>query len=164
MLSADARRDGRLSKRGATASRDGGRRRRSSSAALVATVQPAHFRELNDAAFRRVLDPSWRRGVFVQRQVCSPSVIVREIPPEHAQQVSFAEDDAVVSHASLVLSERHLLRVLRRYLSYYHGSRTHLSLDKDAPTPRRIQDATEGRVIEFAEVGGLHRRYERRAA
>src|SRR5947209_9320528 len=25
-----------------------------------------------------------------------------------------------------------------------------------APTPRRIQDATEGRVIEFAEVGGLH--------
>jgi len=101
MLSADARRDGRLSKRGATASRDGGRRRRSSSAALVATVQPAHFRELDDAAFRRVLDPSWRRGVFVQRQVCSRSVIVREIPPEHAQQVSFAEDDAVVSHASL---------------------------------------------------------------
>ena len=39
-----------------------------------------------------------------------------------------------------------------------------LSLDKDAPTPRRIQHATEGRVVEFAEVGGLHHRYERRAA
>ena len=96
MLSADARRDGRLLKRGATASRDGGRRRRSSSAALVAMVQPAHFRELDDAAFRRVLDPSWRRGVFVQRQVCSRSAIVRETSPEHAQQVSFAEDDEVV--------------------------------------------------------------------
>ena len=64
----------------------------------------------------------------------------------------------------IVLSERHLLRVLRRFLSYDHGSRTHLSLDNDAPTPRQIQDATEGRVLEFAEVGGLHHRYERRAA
>ena len=64
----------------------------------------------------------------------------------------------------IVLSERHLLRVLRRYLAYYHASRTHLSLDKDAPTPRRIQHTTEGRVVEFTEVGGLHHRYERRAA
>jgi transposase InsO family protein len=64
----------------------------------------------------------------------------------------------------IVLSERHLRRVLRRYLAYYHGSRTHLSLDKDAPMARRIQHPTEGPVVEFAEVGGLHHRYERRAA
>src|SRR5262245_7964832 len=59
-------------------------------------VQPAHFRELDDATFRRVLDPSWPRGVFVQRQVRSRSVIVREISIEHPQQVSFTEDDDVV--------------------------------------------------------------------
>ena len=64
----------------------------------------------------------------------------------------------------VVLSERHLGRVLMRYLSYYHSSRTHLSLDKDAPTSRRIQHTTEGPVVAFAEVGGLHHRYERRAA
>ena len=64
----------------------------------------------------------------------------------------------------IVVSERHLRRVLARYVAYYHGSRTHLSLDKDAPTSRRIQRATEGNVVEFAEVGGLHHRYERRAA
>jgi len=64
----------------------------------------------------------------------------------------------------IVLSERYLRRVLMRYLSYYHASRTHLSLDKDAPTSRRTQHTTEGSVIEFAEVGGLHHRYERRAA
>ena len=46
----------------------------------------------------------------------------------------------------------------------YHGSRTHLALDKDAPTPRRVQDAAEGHVVAFPEVGGLHHRYERRAA
>jgi hypothetical protein len=39
-----------------------------------------------------------------------------------------------------------------------------LSLAKDAPTPRRAQDIAEGQVVAFAEVGGLHDRYERRAA
>jgi len=63
----------------------------------------------------------------------------------------------------VVLSQRHLRRILTRYLTYYHGARTHLSLEKDAPTPRRIHHTTEGPVVEFAEVGGLHHRYERRA-
>ena len=62
----------------------------------------------------------------------------------------------------IVLSERHLRRVLTAYLTYYHGSRTHLSLKKDAPIPRRQQAITEGDVVAFSEVGGLHHRYERR--
>jgi hypothetical protein len=64
----------------------------------------------------------------------------------------------------VVLGEQHLRRVRASYLAYYHGSRTHLSLAKDAPTPRRVQAVTEGDVIAFREVGGLHHRYERRAA
>ena len=64
----------------------------------------------------------------------------------------------------IVLNERHLRRTLARYLSYYHGARTHLSLAKDAPTPRAVQAATDGAVIAFPEVGGLHHRHERRAA
>ena len=64
----------------------------------------------------------------------------------------------------VVFGERHLRRVLAGYLAYYHGSRTHLSLAKDTPTPRRVQGVTEGDVIAFREVGGLHHRYERRAA
>ena len=64
----------------------------------------------------------------------------------------------------IVLNETHLLRTLARYLSYYHGARTHLSLAKDAPTPRPVQTAIDGTVIAFPEVGGLHHRYERRAA
>jgi hypothetical protein len=46
----------------------------------------------------------------------------------------------------------------------YHVSRTHLSLCKDAPEPRAKQPPECGPVIEIAEVGGLHHRYERRAA
>ena len=64
----------------------------------------------------------------------------------------------------VILGEPHLRRVLAGYAAYYHGSRTHLSLAKDAPTPRRVQGITEGAVIAFRQVGGLHHRYERRAA
>jgi hypothetical protein len=46
----------------------------------------------------------------------------------------------------------------------YHRSRTHLALCKDAPEPRAKQPPECGPVIEIAEVGGLHHRYERRAA
>jgi len=37
-------------------------------------------------------------------------------------------------------------------------------LCKDAPEPRAKQPPECGQVIEIAEVGGLHHRYERRAA
>jgi len=63
------------------------------------------------------------------------------------------------------LNERQLRRVLSRYMVYYHGARTHLSLAKDAPIPRRAQTSEDGpRIAAFPEVGGLHHRYERRAA
>ena len=65
---------------------------------------------------------------------------------------------------TIVLSENHLRRILKSYFAYYHRSRTHISLAKDAPEPRAKQLPELGAVIEIAEVGGLHHRYERRAA
>ena len=64
----------------------------------------------------------------------------------------------------IVLNERHLRRVLRAYVDYYHDSRTHLALKKDAPEPRPIAAVETGRVVALPAVGGLHHRYERRAA
>ena len=64
----------------------------------------------------------------------------------------------------IVLGETHLRRILKSYFGYDHYSRTHLSLAKDAPEPRAKQPPECGSVIEIAEVGGLHHRYERRAA
>jgi transposase InsO family protein len=64
----------------------------------------------------------------------------------------------------VVLGEAHLRRIVRSYVGYYHGARTHLALEKDAPTPRTAQPPEKGRVVEIPEVGGLHHRYERRAA
>jgi len=64
----------------------------------------------------------------------------------------------------IVLSEWHLRLILRSYFDYYHGSRTHLSLNKDSPVPRAVHPPDMGQVVEFPQVGGLHHRYERRAA
>jgi putative transposase len=64
----------------------------------------------------------------------------------------------------IVLGERHLGGILRSYFAYYHGSRTHLSLSKDAPEPRKIHPPDMGKIVELPEVGGLHHLYERFAA
>jgi transposase InsO family protein len=64
----------------------------------------------------------------------------------------------------VVLGERHLRRILTAYFAYYHGARTHLSLDKDAPDGRPIEPPELGPVLSIPEVGGLHHRYVRRAA
>jgi transposase InsO family protein len=64
----------------------------------------------------------------------------------------------------LVLNEQHLRRVLRRFVRYYHGSRTHLALGKDAPEPRNVVPPDMGPIVAFPEVGSLHHRYTRRTA
>jgi hypothetical protein len=47
----------------------------------------------------------------------------------------------------VIFNERHLRRVLSSYVDYYHGTRTHLSLDKDCPDSRPIQHCSVGRVV-----------------
>jgi putative transposase len=62
----------------------------------------------------------------------------------------------------VILSERHLRKILKSYMVYYHWSRTHLALAKDAPESRLIM--SQGEIVATPQVGGLHCRYERRAA
>jgi transposase InsO family protein len=62
----------------------------------------------------------------------------------------------------VVLSARHLKRALACYFRCYHRSRVHLALGKQCPIERPIM--SQGPIIEIAEVGGLHHRYERLAA
>lgn len=64
----------------------------------------------------------------------------------------------------IVFNERHLRRVLSSYMDYYHGTRTHLSLNKDCADTRPVRPPKRGKVIAIAQVGGLHHRYERLAA
>jgi transposase InsO family protein len=64
----------------------------------------------------------------------------------------------------IVSSAAYLYRLLAAYFSYYHRSRTHLVLSKDAPEYRPACGPDGGRIVALPEVGGLHHRYERRAA
>ena len=64
----------------------------------------------------------------------------------------------------IVLSVSGLRRLLNEYVAYYTASRTHLALEKDAPAPRPVMPPILGHVVAVPQVGGLHHRYERRAA
>jgi transposase InsO family protein len=59
----------------------------------------------------------------------------------------------------VIFGERHLRNVLLSYMSYYNGTRTHLSLNKDAPISRAAESA--GRIICRPILGGLHHQYGR---
>src|ERR1700726_4429247 len=105
------------------------------------------FREqVRDMGIREVLSTprsAWQRS-YVERVIGS---IRRE-----------CLDHVIVFH------ESSLRRILASYLDYCHRSRTHLSLEKDSPEPRAIQPPEMGSVVAVPQVGGLHHRYERRAA
>ncbi len=62
----------------------------------------------------------------------------------------------------VIFSARHLRKTLASYFDYYHRSRPHLALGKECPVPRSVMSA--GRIIQIPQLGGLHGRYERRAA
>ena len=64
----------------------------------------------------------------------------------------------------IVFNEASLYRHLKSFVAYYHESRTHLSLAKDTPEPRPVHPPELGAVVAIRQVGGLHHRYERRAA
>jgi len=49
----------------------------------------------------------------------------------------------------VVLGERHLRRILTAYFAYYHRTRTHLSLEKDAPDGRPIEPHRSARSSRF---------------
>ncbi len=66
----------------------------------------------------------------------------------------------------IVLNESHLRRLVRAYIQYYNQDRTHLSLDKDAPESRAAtsKPSTQAKVVAVPRIGGLHHRYEWKAA
>ena len=64
----------------------------------------------------------------------------------------------------IVVSAAGLQRIVKDYVAYYMRSRTHLSLDKDPPTPRLVMPPAAGRIVVVPQVNGLHHRYDRAAA
>jgi transposase InsO family protein len=59
----------------------------------------------------------------------------------------------------LIFGERHLRQILTSYSSYYNKTRTHLSLDKDAPLRRAVQRC--GTIVATPILSGLYHQYAR---
>lgn len=62
----------------------------------------------------------------------------------------------------IVLNERHLKRLIRDYVRYYHDDRTHLGLAKQTPASRRIVESISpsAKIVSMPKLGGLHHRYD----
>ncbi len=102
----------------------------------------------------------WARALGINEITTAPRS-PRQNP--YAERVIGAIRRDCLDHV-IVLGERHLKRILSEYVSYYNDTRTHLSLDKDAPAGRPVRRPEEGRVIALQRVGGLHHEYLRAAA
>ena len=57
----------------------------------------------------------------------------------------------------IVLNQKHLRRLMRDYLRYYHEDRTHLGLEKDTPNGRIAASVTPWgtKITSLPRLGGL---------
>ena len=62
----------------------------------------------------------------------------------------------------VVFNEAHLIRLVKDYVSYYHGDRTHDGLNKDTPATCAVapKPTESARLIANPRLGGLHHRYD----
>ena len=59
----------------------------------------------------------------------------------------------------VIFSETHLRRTLSAHAAYYNKARTHLALQKDAPSHRAVQRS--GAIVAIPILAGLHHQYVR---
>ena len=91
-----------------------------------------------------VRDNDGAYGPVFRRRVRAMGIRDRPISPRSPWQNPYAERligtlrRDCLDHV-LIFGARHLRRVLTAYSRYYNQTRTHLSLDKDAPLGRAIQ-------------------------
>jgi transposase InsO family protein len=62
----------------------------------------------------------------------------------------------------IVLNERHMKRLKKEYVRYYHDDRTHLALAKGTPAGREAEEnpGESSRIVSMPRLGGLHHRYD----
>jgi transposase InsO family protein len=100
-------------------------------------------------------------SVFVRR-LCAMGIRDRPIAPRSPWQNAYIERligtirRECLDHI-IVFGEAHLRRIVGAYVAYYNESRTHRSLDKDAPFHRAIQRF--GAITSQPVLGGLHHQY-----
>src|SRR6202043_1210252 len=96
-------------------------------------------------------------GEVVTRRLRAQGIRDRPISPRSPWQNAYAERligsvrRECVDHV-VVFGERHLRHLLHVCKNYYNVTRTHLSLNKDARSPRAVQ--ATGHIISLPILGG----------
>src|SRR5271165_2111553 len=96
-------------------------------------------------------------GEVFKRRLCAMGIRDKPTAPRspwqngHAERLIGSIRRECLDHV-MVLNERHLGHLLLSYMKYYNGTRTHLSLEKDAPISRAVDRA--GHIL----IVRLHRR------
>jgi len=115
---------------------------------------PAYLVRDNDAAY----------GQAFRRRVRAMGIRDRPISPRSPWQNPYAERligtlrRDCLDHV-LIFGALHLQRILTAYSRYYNETRTHLSLDEDAPLSRPVQ--RYGTIAAVLILSGLHHCYAR---
>ena len=115
---------------------------------------PAYLLRDNDGAY----------GQAFRRRVRAMGIRDRPISPRSPWQNPYAERligtlrRDCLDHV-LIFGAQHLRRILTAYSRYYNETRTHLSLDKDAPLGRGVQ--RHGPIVAVPVLSGLHHCYAR---
>jgi transposase InsO family protein len=117
-------------------------------------VAPAYLVRDNDGAY----------GQAFRRRIRTMGIRDRPTSPRSPRQNAYAERligtlrRDCLDHV-LIFGVQHLRQILTSYSSYYNKTRTHLSLDKDAPLRRALQRC--GTIVATPILSGLHHQYAR---
>jgi len=118
----------------------------------------------NEAPRYLIRDRDRAYGCAVTRRLRAMGIRDKPIAPGSPWQNGFAERliksirRECTDHI-IAVGERHLRRLLRSYAHYYNESRTHRSLNKDAPIHRLTESV--GTIVSRPILGGLHNQYSR---
>ena len=118
----------------------------------------------NEAPRYLIRDRDHAYGATVTRRLRAMGIRDKPIAPGSPWQNGFAERPIgsirreCTDHI-IAVGEGHLCRVLRSYAHYYNESRTHRSLNWDAPIHRLTESV--GPIVSRPILGGLHHQYSR---
>jgi transposase InsO family protein len=77
----------------------------------------------------------------------------------HAERFVLSARQDIFNHV-IVLTAKHLRRLTKAYVSYYHDDRTHIALGKTSPANQDVEKPGPGaELIAEPRLGGLHHRY-----
>ena len=105
---------------------------------------------------------------FLERQLgIKPKVTSYKSPWQNgvAERLVKNVRNELLNHI-IVFNEDHLRRLVREYIDYYNRDRCHLSLARDSPFGRNVQQKPfeSSTVKSIPKLGGLQHRYEWKTA